>query len=115
MPDTATREHILSTLIGVICDIQRNAGRDVPRITEDTVPFDHVAGFDSVCGVEAAVLVSERIGVEIEQIPFVSAKDGHHQTVCGIVDAMMASHGQRIVSGVRPAASAASPAEPSQR
>ena len=99
MPDMTTRDYIHGTIVGVIADIQRNAGREVPQITDETVPFDHVIGFDSVCGVEAAVLISERLAVEIEQIPFVSPTGGHHTKVREIVDMLVISHGHRIVAG----------------
>ena len=109
MQDATTRDYIHGTLIAVIADIQRNAGREVPQITDETVPFDHVLGFDSVCGVEAAVLISERLSVEVDQIPFVSLTDGHHTKVREIVDALVISHGRRIAVG---AASASATGEP---
>lgn len=106
MPDVTTREYLKRALVEVIGDIQRDAGRDVPTITDDTVPLDQIIGFDSVCGVEAAVLISERVAFEIESIPFVSPKAGHHMTVREIVDSLVASHGHCVGAGIEPSSMA---------
>jgi hypothetical protein len=104
------RPIVRQRLVKVLTAIQRNAGREAPEITDDTIPFDHLPGFDSVNGVEAAVMLSADVSVEIDSIPFVAPADGHRMCVREIVDSICQQYGATIVG--KPAASA-SPENPS--
>lgn len=96
------RDHVRTQLVATLADIQRNAGREVPAISDETVPFTDLAGFDSLNGVEAAVLFSERVGVEIDELPLVKAGSGRLATVREVVDATVEKHGPQIAAAMKP-------------
>jgi acyl carrier protein len=98
MTDDYLRNMIRKTLVETISDIQREAKRKVPPLTDDTVPFDDVPGFDSVSGVEAAVLFSERMEVEIDEIKFVSSNTGKRMPVRDIVELILQKDGAAIAN-----------------
>lgn len=98
MADNDLRNRIRSCLVETLSHIQREAKREVPQITEDTIPFDHLPGFDSVSGVEAAILFSERVGVEIDEISFVSAKTGRRMPLRDVVDSIVQKNGAAIAA-----------------
>jgi hypothetical protein len=85
-------------LIEVLTAVQSGAGRSTPNISEETVPLDHLEGFDSLSGVEAAVLLSEAIEIEIDRLPLVAPATGKSLTLKEIVDALIKEYGSRIHS-----------------
>jgi hypothetical protein len=70
----------------------------MPAITENTVPLDQLEGFDSLSGVEAAVLLSETIGTEIDRLPLVAPATGKSLTLREIVGALITEYGSKIQS-----------------
>jgi hypothetical protein len=96
MPDIALREFVQARLIDTLTTVQSNAGRTTPTIDENTIPYDQLEGFDSLSGVETAVLFSECLATEIDQLSFVSSGTGKSLKVKDIVDALMRDYGSRI-------------------
>ena len=97
------RAYVHAQIVETLAEIQRNAGRDVPAISDDTVPFNDLAGFDSLNGVEAAVVFSERVAVEIDQLPLVKAGTSRLATVREVVDATVERHGAQIAAAIQSA------------
>jgi hypothetical protein len=85
-----SRDDIRSHLCAVIADIQVEAGWVPPALSDQVKPMSDLAGFDSLCGVDAEVRLSERLGVEIKQIPFKSR--GRDQSIGEIVDGLCTLH-----------------------
>lgn len=59
-------------LIGVLQEVQELSCREVPELSGDTVPLNDIPGFDSLCGVEAIVILEERLGIHLEDVVFVA-------------------------------------------
>ena len=59
-----TRQQAQDAVIKAIGEIQKMSGRKCPKITGNTIPIGGVPGFDSLNGLEAIVLIDERLGIE---------------------------------------------------
>jgi hypothetical protein len=90
------RETFTQALLDAIADTQRRSGREVQPMTEDTIPLLDLAGFDSHNGVEVEVLLSIRLGVEIEKVAFCAGKRGSKELkVREIVSALVSKYGHK--------------------
>lgn len=67
-------DNIRSSLVEVLNEIQAQSGRAVGVISDELRPLGDLEGFDSLNAEEAAALLSDRLGLEIEENPFISAK-----------------------------------------
>ncbi len=68
-------DQVRKVIIDVLEEIQQQSGREKCRISGDTRPIGDLDGFDSLNAEEAVVMLSERLGREIEENPFVSRSD----------------------------------------
>ena len=59
------RDDIVGQVIEAITQVQKRSGRSIGEINPDTRPFKNLQGFDSLCGVEATVLLSEAVGRDL--------------------------------------------------
>lgn len=66
------QELVRQSVIEAILDIQRESGWPAQAIGGQTCPITDLPGFDSLNCVEATMLVSERLGVEIEILPLIN-------------------------------------------
>jgi len=68
---------VMGKVIDAVRQVQEASGRPVGNISGGTRPIQDVAGFDSLSGVEATVILSESLGHDLpdDYDPFVS-KDG---------------------------------------
>ena len=67
---------VMAKVIQAVGHVQEVSGRSSGVINSSTKPVSEVAGFDSLSGVEATVILSESLGRDIpDENPFVS-KDG---------------------------------------
>jgi len=83
-------------LLDAIVETQRNSGREAQQMTEDTIPLLDLDGFDSHNGVEVEVLLSIKLGVEIEKVPFLAGKRGSKELkVREIVSALVSKYGNK--------------------
>jgi hypothetical protein len=94
-PDLTIVEKIRAHLIESLLEVQRQSGREVPSLGDDSVPFDDLPGFDSINGVEAEVLLSERLAVDLKHLPFLDEGD-RHLTVGEIARAVAAEIGAQL-------------------
>src|SRR5205085_9808878 len=94
------RKFVTDKLIETLSEIQNNAGRELPAITEATVPLEDLPGFDSLNAVESSVLLSEKVATEIDETVFF-AKRIHQPTVREIVDSILQKHGNEIFRRLR--------------
>jgi len=69
-----TRDEIRQALSEALSEIQRESGRPESIMSDSLRPLNDMEGFDSLNAEEAAAMLSERLGVEIENNPFVSPK-----------------------------------------
>ena len=90
------RDFVQRRLVSVLSEIQRSAGRELPPISDETIPLDHLPGFDSLNGVEASVLLSEQLGLEIEEMTFIAPQSGRRLTIREATDDVVQRYGARI-------------------
>ena len=72
-----TAAEIRKVLVEVLTEIQVLSGRPVPDFREDLRPLEDIEDFDSLNAEEATTLLCDRLGVDIEENPFVSKKGDH--------------------------------------
>jgi hypothetical protein len=96
------RDKLTQALLDALADTQRRSGRDAQEIDEDTIPFLDLACFDSHNGVEVEVLLSEQLGVEIEEIPFHEGRHGSRELRVGeIVNVLIQKNGTAIRAALK--------------
>jgi hypothetical protein len=93
------RDKLTKHLLESLASTQERSGRTVPELDEDTIPFLDLDGFDSHNGVEVEILLSERVGLEIENIPFHAGRRGTRElSVREIVEALLTKHGAGLMA-----------------
>ena len=69
------KSEVTEKLIHAIAEVQKMSGRPLEAINSATKPVGGIQGFDSLNGVEAAVILSESLGYELPaETLFVSKK-----------------------------------------
>ena len=95
--DEELRDKLTQAFLDSLAEAQQRSGREVQVMTEDTIPFTDLVNFDSHNGVEVEVLLSERLGFEIEDIPFCAGRHGSRELrVSEIVNALTKKYGATI-------------------
>ena len=71
------KQEVVTKVVQTVAQVQEMSGRSSAGIGASTRPVRDVEGFDSLCGVEATVMLSESLGVDLPEDynPFIS-KDG---------------------------------------
>ena len=96
------RDSLTKALIDSIAETQQRSGRELQVVTKDTIPLTDLANFDSLSGVEVEVLLSNRLGFEIEEIPFREGRHGSRELpVSEIVDALIKKYGAAIPKALK--------------
>lgn len=91
------RATFTQALLDSIAETQKNSGREIQPMTEETIPLLDLIGFDSHNGVEVEVLLSIRLGLEIEKVPFRVGKRGSKELkVSGIISALLSKYGKQF-------------------
>ena len=80
------RDEIVRNVIRAVIQVQEASGRNVGRIGTDIRPLKDLEDFDSLCGVEATVLLSESVGRELPDSVFVPLAGNSLLTVNEIAD-----------------------------
>ena len=75
--DTAS---IKTMVLGVLRDVQEISGEDYVGIGPGDKPLGTLGGFDSLKGIEATVIVQERLGCQIERDSLFVSEDGSRAT-----------------------------------
>lgn len=72
------KQEIVTKIVQTVVEVQDLSGRASSEIDASTLPLKDVEGFDSLSSLEATVMLSESIGVDIPENynPFIS-KDGN--------------------------------------
>jgi len=95
--DEKIREILTSVLLDSIAETQKRSGRLVQPMSEETIPLLDLDGFDSHNGVEVEVLLSIRLGIEIEKVPFCAGKRGSKELkVKEIVSALASKYSHAL-------------------
>lgn len=66
------KQAVRGALISVLRQVQKVSGRSCPEITDATKPIGDLQGFDSLLAVEATVLLEQKLGCTLADIPFIS-------------------------------------------
>ena len=69
------KQAVITKVVEAVAQVQEASGRQNSGIRSSTCPVRDVEGFDSLSGVEATVILSESLGVDLPDNTFVS-KDG---------------------------------------
>jgi catalase (peroxidase I) len=77
-------------LIAVLTEIQEECARDALGLSDQTVPLEDLAGFDSLSCVDAEARLSERLGSEID-IPFKDPQSGEPLSVRQMAESLVNS------------------------
>jgi len=87
MRKALTTAVVKEALRAVLTEVQEASGNAVPELTDDLRPIGEAAGFDSLMGVEAAVMLEERLGVELRvEDVFASTEDLRARSIAEIAD-----------------------------
>ena len=91
------RDIFTQALFDSIAETQKQSGREVQPMTEDTIPLLDLIGFDSHNGVEVEIFLSMRLGIEIEKLPFRVGKRGSKELkIREIVTALISKYGKQF-------------------
>lgn len=78
---------IMTIVLEVLRDVQEISGEDYVDIGLDDKPLGTLEGFDSLKGIEATVMVQERLGCEIKRDSLFVSENGCQATtlseICG--------------------------------
>lgn len=80
------RDEIVRHIILAVTQVQETSGRSVGGIGHNTRPLKDLQDFDSLCGVEATVLLSGAVGRELPDSVFVPQEGSRLLTVDEIAD-----------------------------
>ena len=85
------RDDIVRQVIEAVTEVQETSGRSVGEIGPDTRPLKDLQDFDSLCGVEATVLLSEAVGRDLPDSVFAPQEGSRVLSVNEIADRVLDS------------------------
>ena len=72
-------EHIQQAAIAVLREVQTLSGRAWTPLSPTSNPFKDLDGFDSLCSIEATVMLEEKLGVrDLNTVSVFVSEDGKH-------------------------------------
>ena len=83
------KDGIVRQVIQAVTQVQETSGRSVGNIGPETRPLKDLQGFDSLCGVEATVLLSEAVGRDLPDSVFVPQIGSRLLTVNEVADSVL--------------------------
>lgn len=86
-----TRNEMRAEVIAAITELQEVSGRSAHGINNQTRPIGDLSGFDSLNGIELAISISSRLGVEVDEKIILSPDQGKSPSVAVIADRIMNS------------------------
>ena len=95
------KQEIVTKVVQTVVQVQEVSGRSSAGIGPSTRPVGGVEGFDSLSGVEATVMLSESLGVDLpdDYNPFIS-KDGKQAlSVDEIAETLSTYVGEKAIAG----------------
>ena len=95
------KQELVTKVVQTVARVQEVSGRSSAGIGASTRPVGGVEGFDSLSGVEATVMLSESLGVDLpeEYNPFISSDGKRALSVGEIADTLSAYIGGKAVAG----------------
>ena len=95
------KQELVTKVVQTVAHVQEVSGRSSAAIGASTRPVGGVEGFDSLSGVEATVVLSESLGVDLPQEynPFISSDGKRALSVGEIADTLSAYIGEKAVAG----------------
>ena len=95
------KQEIVTTIVQTVAHVQKVSGRSSVGIGLSTRPVEDVEGFDSLNGVEAIVMLSESLGVDLPEDynPFISSDGRRALSVDEIADTLSTYIGEKAVAG----------------
>lgn len=82
------KNEVMDKVADAINQIQETSGRTVAEISPNTRPFTDVAGFDSLNGIEATVILSDSLGVNLPDSVFTPKEGNQNLSVSEIADSL---------------------------
>ena len=83
------RDDIVRQVIQAVTQVQETSGRRIGVIGPDTRPLKDLQDFDSLCGVEATVLLSEVVGRDLPDSVFAPEEGSRLLSVDDIADRVL--------------------------
>lgn len=80
------RQELAEAVWGVLAEIQACANRALPTLADDLCPMDDLEGFTSLNAVEAAAMLSAKLGFVVRSNVILAQYQGQAPTVGIIVD-----------------------------
>ena len=93
------KQEIVTKVVQTVAHVQEVSGRSSAGIGPSTRPVGGVDGFDSLSGVEATVMLSESLGVDLPDNPFISNDGNRALSVGEIADNLSAYIGEKAIAG----------------
>ena len=87
-------EWVLNEVVAAVREIDVQCGREPPHLDESVIPLG-MGGFDSLNCLEAAVLLSDRLGVTVEHRVFATSR-GIPISCAAIAREIVAQHGAAL-------------------
>ena len=70
------RDKIESEVVAVLQAVQKSSGETYVNLGADDKPIGKLGGFDSLTGIEATIMIEERIGCDIDRNSAFVTEDG---------------------------------------
>lgn len=92
------KPEIVTTVVDTIAKVQELSGRPTAGIGASTRPIGGVEGFDSLSGVEATIILSESLGVDLpgDYNPFISDDGRRALSISEIAEGLSARVGLEV-------------------
>ena len=93
------RARVEGVVIAAVRQVQETSGQPVGPIWSDTRPLQDIDSFDSYCGVEAALFISESLGCEIPCGVFLPNSGRRHLSVSEIANKVCGQMRMGVAAG----------------
>ena len=80
------KNEVMDKVAEVINQVQETGGRTISEVRPDTCPLIDVEGFDSLSSVEATVILSESLGVNLPDSVFLPAERDRNLSISEIAN-----------------------------
>ena len=81
-------QEVRETLLQTLAEIQQLSGRPVPTFSDSLCPAEDLEGFDSQNAEEAAAMLEQQLGCEINKNLFVSENEDRRLQIGEIVEVL---------------------------
>ena len=93
------KERVEGVVIDAVRQVQGSSGQPAGPIGSDTRPLQDIDLFDSYCGVEAALFISESLGCEIPCGVFLPKNGRRHLSVSEIAEKVCGQMRMGVAAG----------------